>query len=290
MAQEEAKVSQSKDPCTYSNFHQLKLVHMHLEWKVNFEKKELDGYCEVTIEKKESGVTELILDTKSLKIGDWSVQTNKHINKSKQKKKKKASIRSGKVEAFGEALHIELPKEWCKTSNKGLKVRIAYKTSPEANGIQWLEPSQTAGGKHPYLFTQFQPILARTAFPCFDTPGVKSTYTANVTCEKGLVALMSGLADKSDRSHTDDKWVSYSFRQPVPICSYLVALVVGNLERRQISPRCDVWCEPSIVDKAAFEFANMEKFLSIAESICGKYHWSRYDLLCLPPSFPCSFM
>ncbi len=47
-----------------------------------------------------------------------------------------------------------------------------------------------------------------------------------------------------------------------------------------------MWAEPSIVDAAAFEFSQTEEFLAAAESLTCKYVWGRYDVLCLPPSFP----
>ena len=46
-----------------------------------------------------------------------------------------------------------------------------------SSACQFLEPAQTAGGEHPYLFTQCQAIHARTLFPCQDTPGAKMTYS-----------------------------------------------------------------------------------------------------------------
>lgn len=42
--------------------------------------------------------------------------------------------------------------------------------------------------------------------------------------------------------------------QPVAVPSYLLAIVVGALEKREISPRCAIWAEPSIVEKALWEF------------------------------------
>ena len=48
-----------------------------------------------------------------------------------------------------------------------------------------------------------------------------------------------------------------SFRQPVPIPSYLVALVVGDLQSRQIGPRSHIWAEPDCLDAAAYEFADV---------------------------------
>lgn len=66
----------------------------------------------------------------------------------------------------------------------------------------------------------------------------------------------------------------------------MIALVVGNLESRSISDQIAVWSEPQVVDSAAWEFQDTTKFLTIAESLVGKYVWGRYDLLILPPSFP----
>lgn len=42
-----------------------------------------------------------------------------------------------------------------------------------------------------------------------------------------------------------------------------------------------------MIDAAAYEFGQVEDFLKIAEDMVGvDYVWGRYDLLCLPPSFP----
>ena len=59
------------------------------------------------------------------------------------------------------------------------------------------------------------------------------------------------------------------------------------MESREIGPRTKVWSEPSVVDAAAFEFSETEAFIQHAENIMGQeYVWGRYDLVCLPPSFP----
>jgi leukotriene-A4 hydrolase len=42
-----------------------------------------------------------------------------------------------------------------------------------------------------------------------------------------------------------------------------------------------------MVEAAAYEFSQVEDFLSAAEQVTAvPYQWGRYDLLCLPPSFP----
>lgn len=70
-------------------------------------------------------------------------------------------------------------------------VRITYTTSPTASALQWLNPQQTFGKKHPFLFTQSEAILARSWVPCQDSPGIKFTYHAKVTVPVSLLPVMS---------------------------------------------------------------------------------------------------
>jgi leukotriene-A4 hydrolase len=63
----------------------------------------------------------------------------------------------------GSRLRIDLP--------SGVdRVRIRYRTSDHASALGWLEPAQTASGRHPYLFSQCQAIHARSIVPLQDTP------------------------------------------------------------------------------------------------------------------------
>lgn len=46
--------------------------------------------------------------------------------------------------------------------------------------IWWLDSELTCGQTRPLVFTQGHSVCNRSFFPCFDTPAVKSTYTATV--------------------------------------------------------------------------------------------------------------
>jgi len=160
-------------------------------------------------------------------------------------------------------------------------VNIKYITSPDAEALQWLTPQQTAGKKHPFLFTQSQAILARSWVPCQDSPGIRFTYEANVLVPADLLALMSASnpREKNDQGN-------YHFEMKQPISSYLLALAVGDLTFKTISDRSGVYAEGSVIEKAAWEFADLEKMIASAEELYGPYQWERYDVLVLPPSFP----
>jgi leukotriene-A4 hydrolase len=189
-------------------------------------------------------------------------------------------------DVFGSALHIKVGGDAGLKQGDEIIVRVEYETSPsDALAIQWLNASQTAGKKHPYLFTQCQAIHARTMVPCQDTPSVKTPYLATVTVDSALTALMSAVPT-GETTSADGKHKTFSFKQAVPIPSYLIALAVGALVSRDIGPRSKVWSEAEMVDAGAFEFAETEKFISIAENLVGPYVWGRYDVLLLPPSFP----
>src|SRR5690606_34949234 len=98
--------------------------------------------------------------------------------------------------------------------------------------VQWLAPEQTDGGRQPFLFTQGQAILTRSWIPLQDSPGVRQTYAATIRTPGSpeLVAVMS-----ADRREVVEPGVTrFAMTRPIP--SYLIALAIGDLARRELSP------------------------------------------------------
>ncbi|XP_041110721.1 leukotriene A-4 hydrolase-like [Polyodon spathula] len=261
------------DPSSLASFSKCITKHLNLRFHVDFDSHAIKGNVALTIEALEDKLSSLILDTKDLKINKVTANGQD------------AKFTLGTAHSFrGSPLEITLPFELSRGQH--VIIEVSYETSPQASALQWLTPEQTAGKKHPYLFSQCQATHCRTMVPCQDTPSVKHTYYAQVSVPKELVAVMSAVRDGQEADPKDSSRTIYRFRQAVAMPSYLIAIVVGALESREIGPRTRVWSEKELVDLAAYEFAETETMLKTAEQLAGPYVWGQYDLLVLPPSFP----
>lgn len=78
---------------------------------------------------------------------------------------------------------------------------------------------------------------------------------------------MGALARGSPLVSEDGLRRTFVFEQPMPVPSYLLALVVGALEKRDLSERCALWAEPSLLDRAVHRFADV----TIVQITLAKY-------------------
>ncbi|MCX7544220.1 M1 family metallopeptidase [Marinicella gelatinilytica] len=257
---------QRPDPHSLANFEDVVITHLKLELKTDFADKALKGHVVINYKKLNPDVKYMVLDTRDLKIRRVSL-----ANDSKQQ----LSWQLGQAEAtLGSALRIKLPEGEA-------AIRIDYQTHPKASGLQWLNPTQTATAKHPFLFSQSQAIHARSWIPLQDTPAVRFTYQAQIEVPSALRAVMS--AKNNPEINPDG---IYQFDMPQAIPSYLMAIAVGDLQYKKISEHVAIYAEQPFLEPAAYEFAKTEDMITAAEKLYGEYRWGDYDLLVLPPSFP----
>jgi aminopeptidase N len=254
-----------RDPHSFARPDDVAVTHLALDLTVDFAARRLVGSAELTVERREPGAEALLLDTRDLEIESVTVD---------DRAEPVAFRLAEPLPILGRALAVPLGADT-------KKVTVRYRTRPGAAALQWLEPAQTAGGRRPFLFTQSQPILARTWVPCQDSPAVRATYTATVRVPPDLLAVMSATNPQAKRGDG-----VYRFAMDRPIPSYLLALAVGDLEFRALGPRTGVYAEPPVAAAAAWELADTEAMMAATEKLYGPYRWGRYDLLVLPPSFP----
>ncbi|MGQ0586033.1 MAG: M1 family metallopeptidase [Gammaproteobacteria bacterium] len=258
----------SRDYHSYANTRDFRTELVELDLTVDFTRRVLEGAVELQLMRL-TGAPELVLDTRDLDIkqvetdagghGTWQVTT----------------FTVGQRDAIlGSPLRIAMPP----TADR---VRVTYATRPEASGLQWVTPEQTAGRKHPFLYTQSQAIHARSWIPLQDTPLVRSPYAARIRTPQELRAVMSAVNTPNTKRDGD-----YSFEMPQPVPAYLIALGVGDLQFQAVGKRAGIYAEPRMIKGAAYEFEETEQMVAACEKMFGPYRWGRYDMLVLPPSFP----
>ncbi|WCO02760.1 hydrolase/aminopeptidase [Psychroserpens ponticola] len=237
------------------------IKHLNLDITVDFKTEVISGKATYTIEN--NNASSIILDSKFLKIDKVEADG------------KETTFKLGEFnEQLGQPLTIEI-------KNTTKTIAISYRTTNKTEALQWLTPQQTADKKYPFLFTQGQAILTRTWIPIQDSPQIRITYDATVKVPKELMAVMSA---ENPKAKTADG--VYSFKMKQPISPYLMALAVGDLEYKAVSERTGVYAEKSMIEKAHFEFSDMEKMVIAAENLYGDYDWEQFDVIVLPPSFP----
>src|ERR687897_1519473 len=185
-----------KDPASYADLTQGRIKHILFRIKVDFSTRTLE--IESTYQMQEPVHGSLFLDSYKIDLKD--ARTNG---------RELAWEFDQEDEILGQRLHL-----------KGLEgdstFTLTFRTSPEARALQWLDANQTAGGMHPFLFSQCQAIHARSIFPCQDTPSVRFTYSAEVDDPSGLVVAMAAEQIGIDDGTGYDS-VCFRFRIPEPI-------------------------------------------------------------------------
>src|SRR6266478_2706083 len=265
---------------SFANADQFRTTHIALNLRIDLEGKVISGVVELELKRLDPRATQLVLDTKDLMISDLT-QKSADVLGATAKNQIIWVSRPFRLEKpdpiLGSALVIDLPP----SRNPVESIRIDYETLPTAAALQWLTPKQTAGRRKAFLYTQSEPIGARTWIPLQDTPLVRATYEARIHTDSDVVAVMSAENHPTHKRNGD-----YTFVMPQAIPSYLIALAVGDLRFQETGPRTGVYAEKPVVKAAAKEFADTESMIAASEKLFGPYRWTRYDILVLPPSFP----
>jgi aminopeptidase N len=258
--------AEARDEFTFARPEIARVTHVALDLDLDFARKAVAGTATLDIA-AQPGAGEIVLDSNGLQIARITAPDGTPL-----------PFQVGeRVEGKGEPVTVEI--------GTTRSIIVHYTAAPEADALQWLAPEQTAGGTHPFMFSQGQAILNRSWIPTQDSPGIRQTWEARITAPAPLEVVMSGLRLSAPRELGDGRRVfEYAMDRSVP--PYLIAIAAGNLAFRELGRSTGVWTEPEMLDRAAAELVDTRAMIDAAEELYGAYRWGRYDLLVLPPAFP----
>ncbi len=253
------------DAKSYARPLEARVTHVDLDLDLDFEQQRVSGRAVLDVEAKPDA-SEIVLDDNGLDIASITDGEGNPL---------KYSVGEARDD-MGAPLTIHI--------GNARKIAIAY-SAAHADSLQWLSPEQTAGGTHPFLFSQGQAIFNRSWIPTQDSPGIRQTWSARITAPSKLTVVMSGLAQGEPEDLGDGRR-AFRFAMDKPVAPYLIAIAAGDIVHRELGERTGVWAEPATIVTAAAELADTENMVAAAERLYGPYRWGRYDMIVLPPSFP----
>jgi puromycin-sensitive aminopeptidase len=166
------------------------------------------------------------------------------------------------------------------------RLRIAFRgtLNDKLHGFYRSTYKDAAGNPHTLAATQFEATDARRAFPCWDEPAFKAVFATTLVIDPVLVAV-SNTAVTEEKVENGRKVVR--FADTIPMSTYLVAFVVGELEATEPTmvggTPLRVWATPGKKRLAAFGQAVGAYSLKLYEDYYGQpYPGDKLDLIAIP--------
>ncbi len=141
-------------------------------------------------------------------------------------------------------------------------------------------------GSIPLLYTQFEPISARAAFPCFDQPDFKHPWTFAITAPSTQQVFFN--TPETETKKTGSVTVHH-FEKTAPLPSYLLAFSAGEFDivdlgkggRNQVPLRVIV--PKGLKDKTHWIAQEMKRTIEAVENYFDlPYPYSKLDALVIP--------
>ncbi|KAL7281141.1 hypothetical protein ACG7TL_004449 [Trametes sanguinea] len=221
--------------------------HYDLTVHTDLENAMFDGIMRIRLHVKRRTST-IVLNSVDLQLSDISLQVSGRKDTLKASESVVDSLVGRGIIVFPEALPAG--------SEARLAITFGGKLTSSLRG--YYTSFGGKDGKEVYSLTQFQPTSARRAFPCWDEPALKATFSMTMLSKVGSVNLsnMAAISEKAcdtDDAFEDDPWLAMKagtlddlsqwkitrFETTPPISTYLVAYANGPfkyLERSYTSP------------------------------------------------------
>ncbi|KAI0792895.1 hypothetical protein C8Q75DRAFT_751852 [Abortiporus biennis] len=272
----------------------VKPTHYDITIRSDLEKLKFDGFVVIKLDVIED-TTSIVFNTSEQILG------NATLTSPSLQTPHTFSASSYKFDKESERATLELPVALPAGSTAELKIGFSAELTGAMLGYYrsaWEEDGQT---KH-YALTQFEPTAARKAFPCWDEPLLKATFSVTLVSRENTVALsnMNAISEEpydpaSGKASDDvvswlseklaaltttetsaDKWKVTRFDTTPPMSTYIVAFANGNfshLEDSYTSPLSGkvrplrIYTTPDLIHQAQFALDVKKAVLPLYEKV-----------------------
>ncbi|KAK5649364.1 hypothetical protein RI129_000393 [Pyrocoelia pectoralis] len=138
------------------------------------------------------------------------------------------------------------------------------------------------------LNTHFQPIFARTVFPCFDEPSFKASFELSVARKTNMSSLSNMPLKESEPMLNNLGWVWDHFDISPPMAPHLVAFTIFDFEfvkpnTSQSGTVLKIWAPKHLLPDANYALHFSPNILNYLQTYFGvKFPLPKIDLVAMP--------
>ncbi|XP_065674673.1 aminopeptidase Ey isoform X2 [Hydra vulgaris] len=168
-----------------------------------------------------------------------------------------------------------------------LYYEFKYKLRDNLKGFYKSSYKRNDGTESPVASTQFQPVDARIAFPCFDEPAFKATFKISLSHSNTFISVSNmPIVRKEDQGGKITNYFDVTPKMP----TYLVAFVIGEFSHKTIyavnstnKVQMDFYAPKNQIDQVDFSMDVGSKILPYFESFYNvTYPLPKADMIGLP--------
>ncbi|XP_038078352.1 endoplasmic reticulum aminopeptidase 1-like [Patiria miniata] len=183
-----------------------------------------------------------------------------------------------------EQLYLGLDREMAEGKSYTVTLQFSYSLSDTLDGY-YLSSYMENGIERYIASTQFEPTAARRAFPCFDEPALKATFTMKMTRAKGLISLFNTALIRTTTA--EEGMEQDEFNTTVAMSTYLVAFVVCDFEKINSTTAngtdIAVYTSRAKINQSRLALDVLKKTIPFYENFFGiAYPLSKQDMIAIP--------